>query len=72
MNYTAPCCEVKKNSLTGLCTPFKTPCQNRTQYAFWDAIHPTEISNVVIAVRAYNATLPTDAFPYDISHLAQM
>ncbi|PRQ37253.1 putative triacylglycerol lipase [Rosa chinensis] len=72
VNYTAPCCEVEMNSTTGLCTPFKTPCQNRTQYAFWDSIHPTEISNVVIAARAYNATLPTDAFPYDISHLAQM
>ncbi|KAL6189051.1 hypothetical protein ACLB2K_040441 [Fragaria x ananassa] len=70
INYTAPCCEV--DSTTGLCTALKTPCQNRTQYAFWDAIHPTEISNVFIAARAYNSTSQTDVFPYDISHLAQM
>ncbi|XP_050374537.1 GDSL esterase/lipase At4g18970-like [Argentina anserina] len=72
VNFTAPCCEVEKNSTTGLCTPFKTPCQNRTIYAFWDAIHPTEISNLAIAARAYNSTQSTDAFPYDISHLAKL
>ncbi|KAI5348638.1 hypothetical protein L3X38_001525 [Prunus dulcis] len=66
----APCCEAE--SETGLCVPFSTPCKNRTQYSFWDAFHPTEISNVVVGRRAYKATLPTDAVPYDISHLAQV
>ncbi|KAH0993418.1 hypothetical protein GBA52_004901 [Prunus armeniaca] len=66
----APCCEAETE--TGLCVPLSTPCQNRTQYSFWDAFHPTEISNVVVGRRAYKATLPTDAVPYDISHLAQV
>ncbi|KAB2631485.1 GDSL esterase/lipase [Pyrus ussuriensis x Pyrus communis] len=67
--FDAPCCEVVRE--TGLCVPFNTPCQNRTQYSFWDAIHPSESSNVVLGGRAYNATLPTDAVPFDINQLAQ-
>lgn len=64
----APCCEVGVGQIQ--CIPFGKTCVNRSEYVFWDAIHPTEDSSVAIASRAYKAQLPTDAFPYDISHLA--
>ncbi|KAK7412518.1 hypothetical protein VNO78_03982 [Psophocarpus tetragonolobus] len=37
-----------------LCFPNKTPCQNRTEYVFWDGLHSTEAANRIIAERSYN------------------
>ncbi|CAK9154690.1 unnamed protein product [Ilex paraguariensis] len=65
-----PCCEV--STTTGLCVPGQVPCSNRTEYAFWDAFHPTEIINLILARRAYNALLPTDTYPIDICRLAEL
>ncbi|KAL9381751.1 hypothetical protein Peur_024789 [Populus x canadensis] len=62
------CCPV----LGSACILDSTPCVNRTEYVFWDAIHPTESSNQFTARRSYSAFLPSDAYPYDISHLATM
>ncbi|KAK6932752.1 GDSL lipase/esterase [Dillenia turbinata] len=53
------------------CLPAQIPCQNRTDYVFWDPYHPTEHSNVVLATRSYDAQLPSDAYPYDIHQLVQ-
>ena len=39
---------------------------------FWDAFHPTEAANTIIARRAYNAQSTSDAFPIDINRLAQI
>ncbi|KAE8056674.1 hypothetical protein FH972_013422 [Carpinus fangiana] len=63
------CCEAL--STTGLCVPFGRTCSNRSEYAFYDSIHPTEIVVSVFAGRAYKAQSPSDAYPFDISHLAQ-
>ncbi|XP_059461936.1 GDSL esterase/lipase At1g29670-like, partial [Corylus avellana] len=63
------CCEA--SSTTGLCVPLGSTCSNRSQYAFFDSIHPTQIVASVYAGRAYKAESPTDAYPFDISHLAQ-
>ncbi|KAI8000553.1 GDSL esterase/lipase [Camellia lanceoleosa] len=65
-----PCCNV--SSITGLCVSNKAPCSNRSTYAFWDAYHPTEIVNVFVAGRAYNAQTTFDASPIDIHSLAQL
>ena len=50
----------------------QTPCQNRREYLFWDAFHPTEAGNVVVAQRAYSAQSASDAYPVDIQRLAQI
>jgi len=63
------CCPVDQY---GQCASSKTPCQNRTEYVFWDAFHPTEASNRVTANRSYKAVLPNDTYPIDISHLVQL
>ncbi|KAH8481093.1 hypothetical protein H0E87_031158 [Populus deltoides] len=60
------CCPTRSD---GGCIQDSTPCQNRTEYMFWDAIHPTEASNQFTARRSFNAFLPSDAYPTDISHL---
>ncbi|XP_022850858.1 GDSL esterase/lipase At1g29670-like [Olea europaea var. sylvestris] len=65
-----PCCIVSTTFANGQCAQGKVPCNNRNQYVFYDNFHPTEILNFVTATRAYNATLPSDAYPTDISHLA--
>ncbi|KAE8056667.1 hypothetical protein FH972_013415 [Carpinus fangiana] len=62
------CCET---FTTGLCVPFGSTCSNRSQYAFYDSVHPTQIVASVYARRAYKAQYPSDAYPFDISHLAQ-
>jgi phospholipase/lecithinase/hemolysin len=65
----APCCQVGSSKFT--CTPLSNPCPDRTEYAFWDNVHPTEAMNVIIGHNYYNAPSPSDAHPYDINHLAQ-
>ncbi|CAK8578631.1 unnamed protein product [Lathyrus sativus] len=66
------CCGVGRNNAQITCLPLQTPCENRREYLFWDAFHPTEAGNIIVAQRAYNAQSPEDAYPIDISHLAQL
>ncbi|KAL7243402.1 hypothetical protein ACSBR1_015741 [Camellia fascicularis] len=47
------------------------PCNNRSIYAFYDGFHPTEVTNAFIGTRAYSAQTSYDAYPIDISSLAQ-
>ncbi|KAF9672500.1 hypothetical protein SADUNF_Sadunf11G0048800 [Salix dunnii] len=68
VNNTA-CCP---SSAIGQCIPDQTPCQNRSQYMFWDSFHPTEIFNIFYAERSYSALDPSDAYPYDIRQLISL
>ncbi|KAL4585762.1 hypothetical protein LXL04_010387 [Taraxacum kok-saghyz] len=64
-----PCCQVRED---GQCIPNAIPCPNRDLTVFFDGLHPTEITNMGIASRAYNAPSAMDASPYDINQLAQL
>ncbi|KAK7359164.1 hypothetical protein VNO77_01112 [Canavalia gladiata] len=68
----AGCCGVGRNNGQITCLPMQTPCSNRREYLFWDAFHPTEAGNVIVAQRAYNAQSASDAYPIDIRQLAQI
>ncbi|KAI9121321.1 hypothetical protein K1719_008354 [Acacia pycnantha] len=68
----AGCCGVGRNNGQITCLPFQTPCQNRREHLFWDAFHPTEAGNTVVARRAYSAESASDAYPIDIRRLAQI
>ncbi|XP_009769554.1 GDSL esterase/lipase At1g29670 [Nicotiana sylvestris] len=68
----AGCCGVGRNNGQITCLPFQRPCRNRDQYLFWDAFHPTEVANVVVGRRSYRAQKSSDAYPFDISRLAQL
>lgn len=63
------CCTVNDG---GLCYLDQTPCQNRTEYVFWDAFHPTEAYNVITANRTYSAYDPADSYPMDVSQLVEL
>ncbi|XP_057764181.1 GDSL esterase/lipase At5g45670-like [Salvia miltiorrhiza] len=62
------CCTV---SAAGMCVPQGVTCSNRTDYAYFDGYHPTEAAAAVVAKRAFAALSPSDAYPFDIQHLAQ-
>ncbi|KAF8409154.1 hypothetical protein HHK36_005227 [Tetracentron sinense] len=68
----AGCCGVGRNNGQITCLPLQTPCQNRDEYLFWDAFHPSEAANVIVAKRSYSAQSPSDAYPVDIRRLAQL
>ncbi|KAL3616971.1 hypothetical protein CASFOL_039365 [Castilleja foliolosa] len=68
----AGCCGVGRNNGQITCLPFQTPCQNRDEYLFWDAFHPTEAANIIVGGRSYSAQKASDAYPIDIRRLAQL
>lgn len=47
------------------CLPFAMPCLNRHQYVFWDAYHPTEAVNAILANRAFTGS-PVDVYPINV------
>ncbi|CAI9753557.1 unnamed protein product [Fraxinus pennsylvanica] len=65
------CCGVGRNQGQITCLPFSVPCANRNQYIFWDAFHPTQAVNQILARRAYSG--PTsDCYPVNVQQMAQM
>ncbi|KAL0283075.1 UNVERIFIED_CONTAM: GDSL esterase/lipase [Sesamum angustifolium] len=59
------CCGIGRNRGQITCLPFSMPCSNRNQYVFWDAFHPTQAVNQILARRAYSGT-PSDCYPVNV------
>lgn len=70
INKDIPCCELRGDGLQ--CAVNGKVCGNRSEYIFWDGIHPTEIGMMTLATRAFNAQHPNDTYPFDINHLVQL
>lgn len=68
----AACCGVGRNGGQLTCLPGQAPCPNRDEFVFWDAFHPTDAANTIIAQRSFNAQSSSDVYPIDISTLAQL
>ncbi|XP_071709072.1 GDSL esterase/lipase At5g45670-like [Rutidosis leptorrhynchoides] len=66
---SAPCCKLREDRQ---CIRDSVPCAYRDLSIFFDGFHPTEVANMIIAMRSYAKFSPLDACPYDISHLAQL
>ncbi|RAL39928.1 hypothetical protein DM860_008068 [Cuscuta australis] len=64
------CCGVGKNNGQITCLPLQQPCDDRSKYIFWDAFHPTEVANIVLAKKAYFSTSKVFAYPINIQQLA--
>ncbi|KAK9714488.1 hypothetical protein RND81_06G098200 [Saponaria officinalis] len=64
-----PCCKLREDFQ---CKEFVAPCKDRQSYYFFDGVHPTEAVNRITGGRAFQATATSEAFPYDISHLAKL
>ena len=61
------CCGVKdQGQIT--CIPLTIPCPYRNQYVFWDAYHPTEAVNAILANRAFYGS-PLDVYPINIQNM---
>ncbi|MFS7983712.1 putative triacylglycerol lipase [Helianthus anomalus] len=65
------CCGLGRNQGQITCIPNLMPCANRNEYVFWDAFHPTQAANGVLAQRAYSGST-TDSFPINVQQLAQL
>jgi phospholipase/lecithinase/hemolysin len=50
------CCGLGNNRVQVTCVPFVQPCDDRDQYFFWDAYHPTQAANLVLAQKVFNGT----------------
>ncbi|CAA0831225.1 GDSL esterase/lipase [Striga hermonthica] len=51
------CCNTDTR-LGGLCLPNSKLCSNRSEYVFWDAFHPSDAANAVLAEHLFNTILP--------------
>ncbi|KDP45644.1 hypothetical protein JCGZ_17251 [Jatropha curcas] len=57
------CCGVGRNNGQITCLPLQQPCEDRRKYLFWDAFHPTELANILLA----KSTFTTQSYTYPIS-----
>ncbi|XP_066311655.1 GDSL esterase/lipase At5g08460-like [Miscanthus floridulus] len=55
----------------GLCVPLVAPCGERERYVFWDAYHPTQAANLVMAQMAFDGT-PEHVYPLNLRQLAEL
>ncbi|XP_051124390.1 GDSL esterase/lipase At1g71250 [Andrographis paniculata] len=63
------CCGIGRNQGQITCMPWTPPCPNRNEYVFWDAFHPTQAVDAILAHRAY-AGPPSDCHPINVQQLA--
>ncbi|CAN0921326.1 GDSL esterase/lipase At1g29670 [Linum grandiflorum] len=65
------CCERVRGQLQ--CVRLGKVCPERTEYLYWDGVHPTQAVASFVAQSTYstnNVTSPSTAHPYDIKTLA--
>ncbi|KAG8079123.1 hypothetical protein GUJ93_ZPchr0007g4179 [Zizania palustris] len=62
------CCRLGAD---GTCEAYAEPCDRREQHVFWDAYHPTQAANLVLAQRAFNGT-QDHVYPLNLQHLAHL
>lgn len=48
------CCNVD-TTVGGLCLPNSKLCGNRKDYVFWDAFHPSDAANEVLAEKLFSS-----------------
>ncbi|XP_052196772.1 GDSL esterase/lipase At5g37690 [Diospyros lotus] len=51
------CCNVD-TKVGGLCLPNSKVCSNRTEYVFWDAFHPSDAANLILAENFFSTLFP--------------
>ncbi|KAJ6960642.1 hypothetical protein NC653_038611 [Populus alba x Populus x berolinensis] len=47
------CCNVD-TTIGGLCLPNSKLCRNRKDYVFWDAFHPSDAANAILAEKLFS------------------
>ncbi|KAF7837706.1 GDSL esterase/lipase [Senna tora] len=71
-NMDSSCCHLA-GRFGGLipCFPVSKVCVDRSKYVFWDAFHPSDATNVIIANRLFDGDL-NDISPMNIRRLIQV
>ncbi|XP_028556995.1 LOW QUALITY PROTEIN: GDSL esterase/lipase At1g71250 [Dendrobium catenatum] len=64
------CCGGGKWKGQIICLPVLSPCQNRSEYVFWDPYHPTDAFNVIASKDLYQGNLQA-SFPRNVQQLVQ-
>ncbi|XP_061945839.1 GDSL esterase/lipase At1g33811 [Populus nigra] len=64
------CCGVGRNNGQITCLPLQQICQDRSKYLYWDAFHPTEVANILLAKETYNSQ--TYTYPMSIQQLTML
>ena len=64
------CCGVGRNNGQITCLPLQRSCEDRRKYLFWDAFHPTEVANIMLAKSTYSTQSYT--YPISIQQLAML
>ncbi|KAI3993232.1 hypothetical protein MKX01_009975 [Papaver californicum] len=62
------CCGVEGSGRI-TCLLGSMPCPDRNQYVFWDAFHPTQAVNVILAQRLWVGP-PVDCYPINMQQMA--
>ncbi|CAN8298761.1 unnamed protein product [Cochlearia groenlandica] len=65
------CCGVGRNRGEITCLPLAVPCAFRDRHVFWDAFHPTEAFNLIIALRAFNGS-KSDCYPINLFQMSRL
>ncbi|OEL13325.1 GDSL esterase/lipase [Dichanthelium oligosanthes] len=68
------CCEMSRTrSSSGvLCKKRGPVCRDRTEYVFFDGLHPTDAVNARIARKGYGSSSPEHAYPINVKKLAML
>jgi hypothetical protein len=66
------CCEMSRDSSGVLCEKEGPVCRDRTQYVFFDGLHPTDSVNARIARKGYGSRSPQHAYPINVKQLAML
>ncbi|CAN6441358.1 unnamed protein product [Victoria cruziana] len=66
------CCFLSKPNGGVLCAQGAEPCPDRSIYAYYDGLHPTEKLYLHLSTKAYSSELHTEAYPFNIEVLASI
>ncbi|XP_031489153.1 GDSL esterase/lipase At1g71250-like isoform X3 [Nymphaea colorata] len=66
------CCTISTGMRGGACEKYSTPCMDRKTYMYYDGAHFTEALYKLLVKKAYNSTLPTEVYPFNVAHLAAL
>ncbi|XP_068660415.1 GDSL esterase/lipase At4g16230-like [Aristolochia californica] len=71
-NANSACCH-SAGRFGGLvpCGPTSSVCVDRSKYVFWDAYHPSDAANIIIAKRLVDGN-SKDVFPMNVRQLLQL
>ncbi|KAK2966997.1 hypothetical protein RJ640_003353 [Escallonia rubra] len=66
---SSACCEV---DIGILCKRGGSTCANRSSYVYFDALHPIEAVNVVLASKAYASNRNAEVYPMNVEQLTKL